>query len=89
MNNNKRVVKKLIFITVSALTMVALSKLFSKHTPIDGYSTAQILIGGASCGLLSSFIFDWYNLKKKKDDINNQLKEALSDLQEIKAIIKR
>lgn len=89
MDNSKRIIKKIIFIIISALVMVTLSKLFSKYVIVEQNAPFQALIGGASCALLSSILFDWYTNKKKKENVENQLKEAISDLQKIKAIIKR
>lgn len=89
MKVRKKLLYKSIFITISVIIMICASKLISDVLGLEQHFTATMLVGGSLLAWIASIVFDSYEKRKKKDNLQQQLQEALRDLKEIKALIKK
>lgn len=89
MKVRKKLLYKSIFITIFVIIMICASKLIADMLGLEQHFTATMLVGGSLWAWIASIIFDSYEKRKKKDNLQQQLQEALRDLKEIKALIKK
>lgn len=89
MKVRKKLLYKSIFITISVIIMICASKMISYMLGLEQNFTTTMLIGGSLWAWIASIVFDSYEKRKKKDNLQQQLQEALRDLKEIKALIKK
>lgn len=69
--------------------MICASKMISYMLGLEQNFTTTMLIGGSLWAWIASIVFDSYEKRKKKDNLQQQLQEALRDLKELKALIKK
>lgn len=89
MRIRKKLLYKSLFISISVALMICASKLFADVLGLEQHFTTTMLVGGSLWAWIASIIFDSYEKRKQKDNLQQQLHEALSDLKEIKALIKK
>ncbi|QAX97555.1 hypothetical protein EfsSzw1_86 [Enterococcus phage EfsSzw-1] len=89
MKVRKKLLYKSIFIIISVVIMIIASKLIADILGLEQHFTTTMLVGGSLWAWIASILFDSYEKRKQKDNLQQQLHEALKDLKEIKALIKK
>lgn len=89
MKPKKKFLYKSIFIIVSVAFMILASKLIADYLGLEHHFTTTMLVGGSLWAWMASVLFDAYDKRKQKDNLQQQLQEALHDLKEIRALIRK